>query len=68
MEDKQNVCDTKCEHRARLKFSTYFECKKYNKVLLGNPAMKCKECIEGKEPESKEQTTTKKTNKYIPVK
>lgn len=68
MEDNKKLCDVNCEHRARLKFSTYFECKKHGKVLRGNPAIKCRECMEEENQVSQEEPRTKKTSEYISVK
>lgn len=65
MEDK-TLCEARCEHKSKLRFSTYFQCDKYNVVLLGNPCKKCKKCLE--ESQSVQKTRSKKANEYIKLK
>lgn len=36
-------CDN-CEFKKKVKFSTLFECKRYGKILDGNPTEKLEEC------------------------
>lgn len=34
-----------CEHKRKLRQTTYFECKKYNEILTTNPTEKCLKCL-----------------------
>lgn len=34
-----------CEHKRKLRQTTYFECKKYNEILTTNPAEKYLKCL-----------------------
>ena len=57
----EELCNN-CEYRKKRKFTTLFECKKYGQILVGNPPVKCKQCLEEKE---KPKKTKKK--EYIEV-
>ena len=58
-----NYCDN-CEHRKKLKGTTYTQCVKFNVVLSGNPPVKCDKCKDdvktSNKTKSKEVTSRKK--------
>lgn len=54
-----------CEHKRKLRQTTYFECKKYNEILTTNPAEKCLKClVEDNRPKPK----SKNKKDFIEVK
>ena len=35
-----------CSHFKKVRYSNYFECTKYGKILTSRPPEKCEECID----------------------
>lgn len=55
-----------CEHKKKVRSTTFYRCDKYDTILPTNPAMQCVECIRSHDQNKPKQKSAKKD--FIQVK
>lgn len=49
-----------CEHKQKVRSTTFYRCKLHDKILPTNPAMQCEECIKSQNQNKPKQKSAKK--------
>lgn len=57
-----------CEHKKKVRSTTFYYCELYDTILPTNPAMQCDECIRNRYEQEDNSTSNSKKKDFIQLK